>query len=415
MQIGKTPFEESHNDPQYQRLVSRLDVAIMSQHTTDETALSIKQLNPDILLGVYTNIIEVGKTWCCDHERWRNKIEQEVGPNPDRHPDWWVRTADTGEKIEVWPGTWRVNITDFVRPDSEGRNWIDYRVEYDNQRWFSNDVWDIWYSDVVHYEPRYRSGPRGTFSGGRATAAEENAAYRRAHRRHWDGIYAARPGTIVGVNFNWYVYQHEQGKWDLEVYDQVVQNGFFENALVARREHGHPWHVIHQWQLWAESYLKKPAILIFHVVGPRDDYQFARYGLTTALMGNGFFKFSPDDGYLYGTVEWFDEFDLAGTADTSWLGLAVTPPPSAPWQQGVYRRDFQNGIALVNPKRNGPQTVTIEEGFRRFLGTQDPVVNNGQPAREITLEAGDGIVLVRESGSVRPPALPQAPQLRIGS
>jgi hypothetical protein len=136
-------------------------------------------------------------------------------------------------------------------------------------------------------------------------------------------------------------------------------------------------------------------------------------------MGDGFFKFSPDKGtpggdYRFGTVEWFDEFDLAGAASTSWLGLAVAPPPDGPWQKGVYRRDFENGVALVNPKRNGPQTVTIEEGFRRFLGTQDPAVNNGQPAGQIALKAGDGIVLVRESAIERP-APPDAPRLRIGS
>jgi hypothetical protein len=391
-------------------------VAILHQNASDETAIRIKEINPKILLGRYTNIISVGQNWCCDHETWREKIDEGRGPNPSGgHPDWWVRSPETGERVERWPGTWLVNFTDYVRPDSNGDNWVDYRVKYDHQRWFRNDVWDIWYSDSVHIQPRYRR-VRGSYSGGTGDSMDEIRAYRRGHRRHWDGIYAERPGTIVSVNFNWYLYQHEHGRWDVDVYDKVVQSGLFENAMGEHSpSNDTSWQIMYKFYRWGESYLKEPTVMLFHVKGSREDFQFARYSFASALMGNGFFKFSPDDGHHFGTVEWFDEFDLAGTADTSWLGLAVTAPPEEAWQKGVYRRDFENGIALVNPRRNGPQTVTIEEGFSRFLGTQDPAVNNGQPARQITLQAGDGILLVRESGGVRPPALPEAPQLRIGS
>lgn len=413
IQIGRNPYPKKHNDPEYARQIAKLDVAVLSQFAQDETALSIKQLNPDILLGRYTNIVEVFQGACCDHEIWRDKLARERGPNPDVHPDWYVRTPNTGERIEVWPGTWRVNITDYVRPDSNGDTWVDYRVKYDYQTWFKNEVWDIWYSDVVDHQPRWRD-KSGTYSGDRATQLEEIAAYRRAHRRHWDGIYAARPGTIVMVNYNWHRYQESQGKFDLDVYNKGVQAGLFEHAMRSPPRPGSKWELTYKWYRWSESYLKDPPLLIFHVQGPRDDYQFVRYSFATALMGNGFYKFSPNDEYYFGTVEWFDEFDLAGTADTSWLGLAITPPPEKPWQNGVYRRDFENGIALVNSHNNDPQTVTIgaDENLRRFLGKQDPAVNNGQPARQITLKAGDGILLVRERGKGLPPP-PSAPRLRI--
>jgi hypothetical protein len=52
---------------------------------------------------------------------------------------------------------------------------------------------------------------------------------------------------------------------------------------------------------------------------------------------------------------------------------------------------------LTNPKGNGRTTVTIEDGFRRIAGQQDRQVNNGQKASSITLEDGDGIILVREA------------------
>ncbi len=173
IQIGSNPYPGSHNDPDYIRDIARLDVAILSQNASDDTAVRIKEINPRILLGRYTNIISVGQNWCCDHETWRNKIGEERGPDPNGgHPDWWVRSPDTGERVERWPGTWLVNFTDYAKPDSNGDTWVDYRVKYDHERWFRNDVWDIWYSDSVHIQPRYRR-VRGSYTGGTGDSMDE--------------------------------------------------------------------------------------------------------------------------------------------------------------------------------------------------------------------------------------------------
>ena len=48
---------------------------------------------------------------------------------------------------------------------------------------------------------------------------------------------------------------------------------------------------------------------------------------------------------------------------------------TAPWMQGVWRRDFDNGIVLVNPKGNGSQTVSLGGTFTKLKGTQAPTVN----------------------------------------
>ena len=58
--------------------------------------------------------------------------------------------------------------------------------------------------------------------------------------------------------------------------------------------------------------------------------------------------------------------------------------------------DYQNGIALANPKANGVKTVTVEAGFHRIDGDQAPSVNNGLPAASITLQDRDGIILLRD-------------------
>jgi hypothetical protein len=120
-------------------------------------------------------------------------------------------------------------------------------------------------------------------------------------------------------------------------------------------------------------------------------------------MHNGYFFYSDSDtGYK--NVKWFDEYDID-------LGRAIDPPPQNPWKQGVYMRRFEKGMAIVNPKDNGTQTISIPSGYRRIAGQQDSSVNNGEPAVDVTLPERDGIILIAETAaSVAPP---QAPSVSV--
>src|SRR5947208_3287852 len=85
---------------------------------------------------------------------------------------------------------------------------------------------------------------------------------------------------------------------------------------------------------------------------------------------------------------------LIGNADNDLGNPEWKGQPAAAWSQGVWRRDFQNGVALVNPTILS-RTVTVERGLRRLAGTQDPAVNDGAAVSEVTLKPKDGIVLRR--------------------
>jgi hypothetical protein len=143
--------------------------------------------------------------------------------------------------------------------------------------------------------------------------------------------------------------------------------------------------------------LAAPKLGIFEEWGSLTDYQAMRYGLTSCLMDDGYFTYQDlTAGTNYG-VHWFDEYD-------SNLGAALKGPSTSAWQKGVYRRDFENGIALVNPKGNGSQEVTLEEDFVKVKGAQAPSVNNGQTVRKVTLKDRDGIILLRKNAVKRPAA-----------
>ncbi|MET0983986.1 MAG: putative glycoside hydrolase, partial [Steroidobacteraceae bacterium] len=159
------------------------------------------------------------------------------------------------------------------------------------------------------------------------------------------------------------------------------------------------WNIMLSWYRKTMATLGEPKLGVFNQHGDPADYQTFRYGFASCLMDDGYYSFTVH-GQGYSGVQWFDEYDVK-------LGKAISSPSTSAWKNGVYRRDFEKGIVLVNPKGNGPQTVTIESGFKRFSGKQAPSVNNGADVSTVTLQERDGIVLVRKKAS----AAPAAPQL----
>ena len=69
----------------------------------------------------------------------------------------------------------------------------------------------------------------------------------------------------------------------------------------------------------------------------------------------------------------------------------------------VWRRDFQNGIVLVNPTENS-LNVPLETSFRRILGTRTPGINTGAVSSNMMLGAYDALFLLRGSLDSVPPA-----------
>jgi hypothetical protein len=136
-------------------------------------------------------------------------------------------------------------------------------------------------------------------------------------------------------------------------------------------------------------------------------WQGARYGITAALMNNGYY-FADYGSYDAETVDnrrWFDEYDNAG-AGVGYLGQPVAGsagnPQTTAWSNGVWMREFKNGVVLWNPKGNGVQTVNVSgllstagrAGLKHIAGTQDPAVNNGQVVTSVALKDRDGVILL---------------------
>ena len=82
-----------------------------------------------------------------------------------------------------------------------------------------------------------------------------------------------------------------------------------------------------------------------------------------------------------------------------------------PGATSVWRRDFQNGIVLVNPTELA-LTVPLEATFRRILGTHAPLVNNGVLSATNVIPPHDALFLIRGSLDRTRPAAVQ--NLHVG-
>lgn len=131
------------------------------------------------------------------------------------------------------------------------------------------------------------------------------------------------------------------------------------------------------------------------------EYQLMRYSLCTTLLDDGYYA-AGVTGYDWSKVRWYDEYGDDSLAQVNvkrgYLGAALTARPNSPtWAQGtlgVWSRSFANGMAIVNPRGNGAQTVTLPMAMKKLAGTQQPSINNGAVVTSVSLLDGDGIVLV---------------------
>ena len=400
----------AYGDPSMQAQLAKLDYLVIdffpNWGSTDKMRAAlkgIKEKNPDIMILDYVMQETVINAWPA-LQPLRDKLDAEK---------WWLyQKGGAGAKVDSGFGNaFTTNFTNSVPRDANGDRWNTWFAKYVyKQIWSQIPELDGTFTDNVFWKPRVN----GDWNRDGITDSQNNAAiypeFRTGMMGHLNQIRALMPGKLVTGNIgDWgrpeatvpeYAGQLDGGLLERYIGETWSNEGVDQNGVFNGRG---------SWSRMMGAYhkvmglVKSPKFVIFGMKGKPTDYKTFRYGFASALMDDAYFDFSDGTGgSLYKTdVVWFDEYDLAGEKNTRWLGPAVDTPQTNPWQKGVYRRRFQNGMALVNPRGNGDQIVTVGPGFKRFKGRQDPAYNDGGPAETVLLKDRDGILLV---GSTLPPA-----------
>jgi hypothetical protein len=383
MNIGAKNYESAA----YQAAMAKLDVVILGFYrgwqngyaATPALAMrkavqALKAINPKILVGQYT-ILGAALDDPNDTASLDVQIKLDAA-------NWWLLNA-AKRKVQYtreFGPTWEVNVSTWAPQDANGERWPAWIAER-NYKVFFRDIpeLDIMFLDNVQ-NPRVAADWNLDGADEPLNSPAVLAANYAGHVAEWNRVRQLLPRVLlVGNTDNDLGNPEWKGRLD---------GGLLEGIM------GEIWSIETRagWPAAMARYravmqnTRAPKIVGFNVHGSPVDYRFFRYAYTSCLLDDGYFSFS-DKAVMYSSVPWFDEYDFK-------LGQAVSGPPAAAWSQGVWRRDFQNGVVLVNPAIVST-TVTVGSGLRRLAGTQDPAVNDGAVASQVTLGPKDGIVLRR--------------------
>jgi len=141
-----------------------------------------------------------------------------------------------------------------------------------------------------------------------------------------------------------------------------------------------------------------------------------RVYIAGAGAGSPYMKWSTKASVRLGT-DW-KEYELSGVSNstdaTGYVNFMCGSATGQVWiddvrvlpgRRDVWRRDFDNGVVLVNPG-DQPKTVSLGGVYRKIQGTQDPVANDGFLYSSVTIPAVDACILLNPGPSmmvVHPP------------
>jgi len=187
-------------------------------------------------------------------------------------------------------------------------------------------------------------------------------------------------------------------------------------------------HMVESEQKWAEILASRgePVVSCIedyvkekHQLDGKNDFPYMRYGLTTTLMGGGYYARTFGDWYYISL--WYDEFETnLGYPRSSALKLeSYSHQAEGQERFWVHVRFFDKGVVICNP--TGVNQVVTDGDLRafseyydgpyyRFLGGQDPDFNNGRLFDSVELQGeigsrekwnrGDGIILLKQPYTV---------------
>lgn len=297
---------------------------------------SVRALNPDIVILAYVPTVSWNNAYWSDplHVEMKRGIQD----------SWWLRDED-GNKTSIWPNT---NALDL------NSGWTDYLATFVDEEMMSTGLWDGIFYDEVMDRSDWKSGYAHLFSVTRTKLGSDaviitNGSSSTSFTPYVNGrMFETFPSTGDG-----------EASWNASVADYL--------SLSAK--------------------LGYDPVIVVNVntenTGAKSDYRKMRFGLTTTLLGDGYFSFD------YGTENhaqlWtYDEYDVA-------LG---DPKGAATSEEGVWEREYEQGKVVVNPT-SAPLTVRLGGEYEKLHGTQDTEVNDGSIVSRVTVDAQDGLVLLR--------------------
>jgi len=332
----------------------------------------LKELNPNIILLAYLAPEEVrgdsGSLTGTLRQKFYNKIE----------PNWWLKN-DTGGSVAWWGPNPMINITPDA-PTVGGKRWSDVLPEFVNNELMLSGYWDGVFYDNCWDDVGFLTSlkPDTNNDGVAENYIDLTSKWRAGMIQILDNTRKILgPDKIIMGNGGEYYYKYVNGT----LYESFPAKGWAQT--------------LDKYRFISSNGVQPPiGVLNTNVnnTGKRDNYSLMRFGLASALMGNGYNSFDNGD-MSHSETWWYDEYEAS-------LGVPVGEATNilnnngTKFQNGVWRRNYENGLVLVN-STDKAYTVDLGGEYEKLHGLQDPRVNDGSFITSVNIPAQDGLVLLR--------------------
>jgi len=331
-----------------------------------------RKKNPNIIILAYVPSRSINTKDIEDGAQIRKRLKQGI------HDEWYLREGN-GNLVKGWPETLPLNLTS---------PWNQYLPRFIKETILSSGLWDgIFYDEIDTTFSLFNNGVLDLNRDGLNDAKKDiddswNAGVTTLLQKSRE-IFGT--STIIMTNGSSY-----------PSYQTYINGRMFERFPT-------PWEGNGNWSDSMKSYIHlsgavgyTPLFIINGTTentGKKDDYARVRYGLTSTLLGDGYYGFDFGDRD-HGQLWWYDEFDVALGKPLSQATRVDTSDTNNTISPGVWRREFQHGVVFINSLSNNVD-LTFPESYEKIRGAQDPITNNGSIVSSLSLPSQDGILLLR--------------------
>jgi len=363
--------------------LAKWDVLILDMQTQENSSdviRSIRKKNPNIIIlpripseEFNSNKEDVG---------WGKSVRNRLF---DKIEDAWLLRDRNGNRLSFWVGTTILNVTNGANLVN-GKRWNTLLPEFVRDEIISTGLWDgVFYDNMWPSIAWFNNGNLDVNSNGNIMSTRE------IDNKWIEGNIEILKRTQQLIGRDYLVIGNSHAFDSFQPY----LNGIMLENFPA------PWENGGTWSGSMKSYtrdiaFKRPKLMMINANNNNkmqmNNYRKMRFSLGSALLGDGYFSFDYGD-QNHGQLWWYDEYSVN-------LGKPISTPinildrNNKTFKDGVWRRDFENGIVIVNSTAQNQNYVFSNEQFQKINGTQDRLINNGSRVNMVSMFGKDSIVLL---------------------
>jgi hypothetical protein len=270
---------------------------------------------------------------------------------------------------------------------SQGERWNDFLPKFVSREILSTGLWDGIFYDNIWGDISWLNSNIAISNNKNISESELNNLWLKGTEKILQNTRKLNPQAIIIGN----------GKVFFDYQSHL--NGMMLEGFPSEWENGGAWSGSMETYFKLDKYNKEPKASIILRFGGSENYQSFRYGISSALLGDGYFGYNLSQE-VQGQLWWFDEYNInLGKAQSSAYNLTNYSDNNT-IEEGLWRRDFSLGVSIVNSSSKKQKYVFEKEEFEKISGYQDPKINNGMLVNYVNLEPKDGVILLKKNTEI---------------